>query len=55
MQSGVIGLTRFLETYWSSDEVRVNAFAPSGEEINRRRVFGMALQLITARHDGDMK
>ncbi len=39
MKSELIGLTRFLDTYWSSDGVRFSALAPGGVVINKDEGF----------------
>jgi NAD(P)-dependent dehydrogenase (short-subunit alcohol dehydrogenase family) len=39
VKTGLIGLTRYLATYWSSANVRVNAISPGGVFNNQPEVF----------------
>ena len=39
IKSGLIGLTRYLSTYWSSNNVRSNAICPGGVENGQSEVF----------------
>jgi NAD(P)-dependent dehydrogenase (short-subunit alcohol dehydrogenase family) len=46
VKSGLIGLTRYLATYWASAGVRANALCPGGVENGQNSVF---LQRVAAR------
>ncbi len=39
VKSGLIGLTRYLATYWADAGVRANAICPGGVETNQDEVF----------------
>ena len=39
VKSGIIGLTRYLATYWSKSKVRCNALCPGGVENNQSKEF----------------
>lgn len=39
VKTGLIGLTRYLATYWADRKVRCNAFCPGGVENNQDRAF----------------
>lgn len=39
IKSGLIGLTRYLSTYWNSSNVRSNAICPGGVENSQSEVF----------------
>lgn len=39
VKSGLIGLTRYLATYWADRNVRCNALCPGGVENNQDQVF----------------
>jgi len=39
IKSGLIGLTRYLSTYWNSNNVRSNAICPGGVENGQSEVF----------------
>ena len=39
IKTGLIGLTRYLATYWSADGVRVNALSPGGVYVGQDKEF----------------
>ncbi len=39
VKSGIIGLTRYLATYWSNKNVRCNAICPGGVENQQSKLF----------------
>lgn len=39
IKTGLIGLTRYLATYWAKDNIRVNAISPGGIENNQSEQF----------------
>lgn len=39
VKSGIIGLTRYLATYWADKKVRCNAICPGGVENNQSKYF----------------
>tara|TARA_B100000575_G_C23137168_1_gene660902 strand:- start:1011 stop:1838 length:828 start_codon:yes stop_codon:yes gene_type:complete len=39
VKSGIIGLTRYLATYWTNSNVRCNALCPGGVENNQSKEF----------------
>lgn len=46
IKSGLIGLTRYLATYWANDNVRCNAICPGGIQNNQDPQF---LEIINSR------
>lgn len=46
VKTGLIGLTRYLATYWADQNVRCNALCPGGVENNQNPVF---LQEVSSR------
>jgi len=46
VKTGLIGLTRYLETYWASQNVRCNALCPGGVENSQSEDF---LQKVSIR------
>lgn len=38
-KAGVVGLTKYLATYWAKDGIRVNAITPGGVESGQNEVF----------------
>ena len=45
-KTGLIGLTRYLSTYWLKSNVRCNAISPGGVMNNHSRKFTINLKLI---------
>jgi NAD(P)-dependent dehydrogenase (short-subunit alcohol dehydrogenase family) len=43
VKSGLVGLTRYLATYWAADNVRVNAISPGGVANNQPEDFVVRL------------
>ena len=39
VKSGIIGLTRYLSTYWADKNVRCNALCPGGIQTNQSKIF----------------
>lgn len=39
VKHGIIGLTKYLSTYWSENNIRVNALSPGGIETNQNHEF----------------
>ena len=46
IKSGIIGLTRYLATYWIKDNVRCNAICPGGIENNQPEEFKRKLNKL---------
>lgn len=44
IKSGLIGLTRYLSTYWADRNVRCNAICPGGVENNQNEAFLMEVR-----------
>ncbi|MFC4322488.1 SDR family oxidoreductase [Litchfieldia salsa] len=38
-KAGVIGLTKYLATYWAEDNIRVNTIIPGGVESGQNKIF----------------
>ena len=38
-KAGIIGLTKYLSTYWAENNIRVNAITPGGIESNQNKEF----------------
>lgn len=38
-KAGVVGLTRYLATYWAKDNIRVNTITPGGVESGQNEIF----------------
>ena len=38
-KSGVIGLTKYLATYWANNKIRVNTITPGGVEDEQNETF----------------
>jgi len=39
IKSGIVGLTRYLSTYWAQNNIRVNSLSPGGVENNQNQIF----------------
>ena len=46
IKSGLIGMTMYLSTYWSSDGVRVNALSPGGVYENQDKEFVNKINIL---------
>lgn len=56
IKTGLVGLTRYLATYWAEKSVRVNALSPGGVYVNQPEAFVKKLTYLIplgrmARHD----
>ncbi len=45
-KTGIVGLTRYIATYWSDRNVRCNAISPGGVENNHNREFTNKLKKL---------
>ena len=45
-KTGIIGLTRYIATYWSDRNVRCNAISPGGVENNHEKEFKNKLKKL---------
>ena len=39
VKHGIIGLTKYLSTYWAENNIRVNTLSPGGVQINQNHEF----------------
>jgi len=39
IKTGIIGLTRYISTYWTNKNIRCNALSPGGVEVNQKKEF----------------
>ena len=46
VKTGIIGLTRYLATYWNKDNVRCNALCPGGIENNQDKEFREKIETL---------
>jgi NAD(P)-dependent dehydrogenase (short-subunit alcohol dehydrogenase family) len=46
IKHGLIGLTRYLATYWSSEGIRVNALCPGGVENGQNSEFSSRFEKV---------
>ena len=44
IKTGLIGLTRYISTYWSSQGVRCNALSPGGVYLDQNKDFVLKLE-----------
>ena len=49
VKSGIIGLTKYLSTYWATKKIRVNSISPGGVYNNQSEEFVMVCERIITR------